>query len=141
MKFKPRRELKKTRIEIIPMIDTMFFLLVFFMLSSLSLTKMYGMKVELPHAGTVAPKVDTPLSLSISRDQRLSLNGVEVSPESLASSITEVLRSRGVTVDDASVLIQADAAVAHGVVVDAIDRCQSAGLKSFSIATTPRKIP
>ncbi len=48
MRFKERRTLKKTRIEIIPMIDTMFFLLVFFMLSSLALTHMNGLPVDLP---------------------------------------------------------------------------------------------
>jgi biopolymer transport protein ExbD len=43
-----RPEPKKARIEIIPMIDTIFFLLVFFMIASLSMTKMTGMPVQLP---------------------------------------------------------------------------------------------
>ncbi len=50
MEFKRRRELKRTRIEIIPMIDTMFFLLVFFMLSSLALVRLNGLPVNLPRA-------------------------------------------------------------------------------------------
>ena len=48
MEFRRRRELKRTKIEIIPMIDTMFFLLVFFMLSSLALTRLNGLPVNLP---------------------------------------------------------------------------------------------
>ena len=44
----PMREMKKARIEIIPMIDTIFFLLVFFMFTSLSMVKMNGMGVSLP---------------------------------------------------------------------------------------------
>ena len=43
------RETKKARVEIIPMIDAIFFLLVFFMYSSLSMVKMKGMGVSVPH--------------------------------------------------------------------------------------------
>ena len=50
MRFKQRRQLKRTRIEIIPMIDTMFFLLVFFMLSSLALVRQNSIHVNLPKA-------------------------------------------------------------------------------------------
>ena len=41
-------QIKKARIEIIPMIDTIFFLLVFFMFTSLSMVKMHGLDVSLP---------------------------------------------------------------------------------------------
>ena len=47
-----RPETKKARIEIIPMIDTVFFLLVFFMIASLAMTKMTGMPVQLHSAFT-----------------------------------------------------------------------------------------
>jgi biopolymer transport protein ExbD len=48
MQFKQRRELKRTKIEIIPMIDTIFFLLVFFMITSLSLVRLRGMPIAVP---------------------------------------------------------------------------------------------
>ena len=47
MKF-PVREMKRARIEIIPMIDTIFFLLVFFMITSLSMVRMKAMTIALP---------------------------------------------------------------------------------------------
>ena len=47
MKF-PTREMKRARIEIIPMIDTIFFLLVFFMITSLTMVRMKAMSVALP---------------------------------------------------------------------------------------------
>jgi len=47
-------EMKKARIEIIPMIDTIFFLLVFFMIASLSMVKMKGMSVALPRNAPAA---------------------------------------------------------------------------------------
>ena len=46
------REIKKARIEIIPMIDTIFFLLVFFMISTLSMSRYSGLPVNLPKAST-----------------------------------------------------------------------------------------
>ena len=47
-----RRTIKKARIEIIPMIDTIFFLLVFFMISTLSMARYSGLPVNLPKAAT-----------------------------------------------------------------------------------------
>jgi biopolymer transport protein ExbD len=47
MKF-PVREIRRARIEIIPMIDTIFFLLVFFMITSLSMVRMKALAVALP---------------------------------------------------------------------------------------------
>ena len=49
------RETKKARVEIIPMIDAIFFLLVFFMYSSLSMVKMKGMGVSIPHLSKTPP--------------------------------------------------------------------------------------
>ena len=51
-----RAELKKARIEIIPMIDTIFFLLVFFMITSLSMVQMSAKKVALPVSTTANSK-------------------------------------------------------------------------------------
>lgn len=51
-----RVEMKKARIEIIPMIDTIFFLLVFFLITSITQTKMNGMATSLPKDSTAASK-------------------------------------------------------------------------------------
>ena len=51
-----RAELKKARIEIIPMIDTIFFLLVYFMITSLSMVQMSAKKVALPVSTTAQSK-------------------------------------------------------------------------------------
>jgi len=51
-----RAELKKARIEIIPMIDTIFFLLVYFMITSLSMVQMSAKKVALPVSSTAQSK-------------------------------------------------------------------------------------
>src|SRR5437763_7305740 len=88
MEFKRRRELKRTRIEIIPMIDTMFFLLVFFMLSSLALTRLNGLPVNLPRAST-AHKQAADLTLTIDKDQRLYVNKEPVTLANVAEKLVE----------------------------------------------------
>jgi len=63
MKFhKPKT--KKARIEIIPMIDAIFFLLVFFMFSSLSMVKMGGVGLDLPTTGAARPSGSAPAEIN-----------------------------------------------------------------------------
>src|SRR4051794_38084411 len=95
MQFKKRRELKRTKIEIIPMIDTMFFLLVFFMLSSLALTKLMGLPVNLPQAVT-APKQNTQdLTITVDKNQNVFVNKDPVDANHLAEAlVAKVGRTR-----------------------------------------------
>src|SRR5205085_6075936 len=74
MQFKQRRELKRTKIEIIPMIDTIFFLLVFFMLSSLALTRLNGLPVNLPRASTAPKQAPTELTVTIDKNRQVYVN-------------------------------------------------------------------
>ena len=128
MQLKSRRQLKPARIEIIPMIDTMFFLLVFFMLSSLALTRLNGLPIELPDAKT-APAQDTaPPTLTIDRKGRLFLNRAPLPLAALESVLKKQVRGH-------ELLINADARVSHGLVVRCMDAARSAGLTRFSIAT------
>jgi len=60
-----RAELKRARIEIIPMIDTIFFLLVFFMITSLSMVQMSAKKVALPISTTANSKPVTKVVLTL----------------------------------------------------------------------------
>ena len=60
-----RSELKRARIEIIPMIDTIFFLLVFFMITSLSMVQMSAKKVALPISTTANSKPVTKVVLTV----------------------------------------------------------------------------
>jgi biopolymer transport protein ExbD len=64
----PRSAMKKARIEIIPMIDAIFFLLVFFMMTSMAMIPMSGHKVDLPKSQTAALKPIEKVVVSISRE-------------------------------------------------------------------------
>ena len=64
----PRGEMKRARIEIIPMIDTIFFLLVFFMIASLSMVPMSAHKVDLPSSETASLKPQEKVVVTISKE-------------------------------------------------------------------------
>jgi biopolymer transport protein ExbD len=136
MEFKRRRELKRTKIEIIPMIDTIFFLLVFFMLSSLALVKLNGLPVDLPKAATAQKQQANDLTITIDKQRQIYVNKV---PVTLAQLGPALLAKAGPHADlsTASVVINADLSVPHGLVVGCIDASRQVGISSFSIATAP----
>ena len=137
MEFKRHRELKRTRIEIIPMIDTMFFLLVFFMLSSLALTRLNGLPVNLPRASTAPKQAAADLTVTIDKSERIWVNKQPVTVENLASTLVEKAGGPNVDLSTASVIINADLSVRHGLVVKCIDEARTVGIARFSIATAP----
>ena len=69
-----RRSMKKARIEIIPMIDTIFFLLVFFMISTLSMSQYKGMPVNLPKAASGQQAPAESAAVTINKEGQIFLN-------------------------------------------------------------------
>ncbi|HEX8465009.1 MAG TPA: biopolymer transporter ExbD [Abditibacterium sp.] len=137
MQFKRARELKRTRIEIIPMIDTMFFLLVFFMLSSLALTKLNGLPVNLPQANSAPKQAPAELTITVDQNRKLYVNKVPVTFETLESTLVEKAGGPKADLAAATVIINADASVPHGEVVRCIDGAREVGITKFAIATAP----
>jgi biopolymer transport protein ExbD len=131
----PRREIKKARIEIIPMIDTIFFLLVFFMISTLSMARYSGLPVNLPKAATGQQPPSESASVTVAPDGTVA---VDKQPVALAQ-IGEVLKSRLVGNPELLVLINADEKVEHGIVVEIMDQARQAGVARMAIAVKPRE--
>ena len=130
MKFR-RRPPRKARIEIIPMIDTVFFLLVFFMMASLAMTVHGGIPVNLPKAAR-AEAARAPVSVSISREGIIYL-------ERDQAQLAARLQARARTEPELAVVIEADTDVLHGRVVDVMDAARLAGVGKLAIAVTPRE--
>jgi len=86
MKLKRPREPKKASIVIIPLIDVMFFLLVTFMLASLSMQKLNSIKVNLPKGQASSfPNNNHLITISISKDQTIYVNKTPVRLDALES--------------------------------------------------------
>jgi len=139
VEFKRRRELKRTKIEIIPMIDTMFFLLVFFMLSSLALVRLQGLPVNLPQASTAKKQTATDVTITVDKNQNIFVNKEPATFADLTNKIIEKAGGPNVDFNTASVVINADLTVPHGVVVHCIDEARTIGITRFAIATAPEE--
>lgn len=131
--------MKRTKIEIIPMIDTIFFLLVFFILSSLSMTRLESFRVNLPKAEHASEQKDTDLVLTIDQKQNIFLNKESLSLDALRERLSaHAEREKHL---DRTCVINADQGVPHGLVVRAMDIFQEAGIYRFALATTPLSQP
>jgi len=119
---------KKARIEIIPMIDTMFFLLVFFMIATLSMTVMKGMKVNLPKAESSRSDIKENISITLTKDDRIYFNKQEIKR-------AELLLAEASKNPDILVMINADEEVSHGNVVELMDEIKATGITRLAIAT------
>jgi len=131
-----RPPVEKARIELIPMIDTMAFLLVFFMIASLAMSRQAGLPVSLPRAETADPQTwgDRSLVVTLESDGGVYLNKEAVARGSLAEKIRGRLAER----PDLIVVINADEGIRHGDVVAAMDAAKNAGAARMAIATRPR---
>jgi biopolymer transport protein ExbD len=86
-----RKASEKARIEIIPMIDVIFFLLVFFMVSTLSMTINRGLPVNLPTAATSQKDVRENVSLTVMQDGKIFLNKEPVTLQDMGPRVKAAL--------------------------------------------------
>ncbi len=133
----PASAKKKPRIEIIPMIDTMFFLLVFFMIATLSMTIQQGMPVSLPTAQSSTDTKAENVSLTLTQEGALYYNKEVITLEELERRLANLRQ----TSPDPSLLINADKQVSHGRVIQVMDLIRLSGITSMGIATQPSSEP
>jgi len=129
MKLRKSRQRRRGRIEIIPMIDVMFFLLVTFMLASLSMRNLHSLAVDLPQGRAAAMQPQTPVTLTITRDSRIFLDNTPVTLETLAATLKPMLNG-----PESSLIVAADSAASYGVTVQAMMQARNAGAQHFLIA-------
>jgi len=130
-----RRNMKKARIEIIPMIDTIFFLLVFFMISTLSMSQFNGVPVNLPKAASGQQAPAESAAVTIDKHGRVFLNQEAIDKAALG----EALRQQLVKNTDMLVVINADDGIEHGRVVEVMDIARGANVAKMAIAVKPKE--
>jgi biopolymer transport protein ExbD len=129
MKRRKSREYRRGRIEIIPMIDVMFFLLATFMLSSLSMQNLDSLQVNLPQGEAEKLSAKTPVTLTLTSDSKIFVNRTSVTLETLGDTLKPLLRD-----SEQKVVVSADSDAPQGIVVQAMLRARSAGAQHFLIA-------
>ena len=128
MKLRRSRARRRGRIEIIPMIDVMFFLLATFMLASLAMQNLHALRVELPRGAAQPLSVDRSPVLTVTADGRLLLDQAETPLDGLAAA----LRAR--LAGDTAVIVNADEAAPNGLVVRAMLAARTGGAARFLFA-------
>jgi biopolymer transport protein ExbD len=132
VKFRPSRQRRRGRIEIIPMIDVMFFLLATFMLASLSLQNLHSLTVNLPRGQAPPRQATRSITLTVTREGELLLDRTVVTLDTIAAELRPRLAATG-----ASVVVAVDSAAPSGVVVQAMLKAREAGVEHFLFAVTP----
>ena len=127
---------KKARIEIIPLIDIMFFLLASFMLASLSMIRLQSIKMDLPTA-TVAKRDFKPdiVNIGVRKDGQLFLEKKEVSMVDLQNFLSNRYRIN----TNVPVYISGDKDATHGTVISVLDLVRRQGIQKVSFAIAPAK--
>ncbi|MCK4249371.1 MAG: biopolymer transporter ExbD [Candidatus Omnitrophica bacterium] len=132
MEFKGRKKIKDT-LNIAPLIDIVFLLLIFFMLSSHFVTQP-GLKITLPTAVTARLHQEEDIIVFITEDNKLILNGKEVVLDKLRAELEIKLDKAG----KKTVVIKADEKVDLGLAVKVMDRAKQAKAEGLVIST---KVP
>jgi biopolymer transport protein ExbD len=119
----------EARIEIIPLIDIMFFLLAAFMLVSLSMVNMKSVKVNLPTATTAtAESKNDFVNLSVDKNGMIFLDKNPIGPNELA----QTLRAGYKTNENFRVFISGDQDARHGDIIHVLDLVRSAGIEKVA---------
>jgi biopolymer transport protein ExbD len=129
MRLRRARRPRRGRIEIIPMIDVMFFLLATFMLASLAMQNLHSLRVNLPRGEATPLQNASPVTLTVTKAGDIALNQTPVTLDTLTATLKTMLPD-----PSAGVVVSADADAPHGVVVQAMLRARQAGVERFSIA-------
>ncbi len=126
---------KKARIEIIPLIDIMFFLLASFMLASLSMIRLQSIKMDLPTA-TVAKRDFKPdiVNIGVRKDGQLFLEKKEVSLVDLQNYLSNRFKVN----TNVPVYISGDKDATHGMVIGVLDLVRRQGIQKVSFAIAPQ---
>jgi biopolymer transport protein ExbD len=127
-----RREFtRRPRIEMIPLIDVVFLLLVFFIYSMLSMTIHRGLPVNLPTASTSMVDKEAFITITVQQDGGLFLDDRAVDTRDLASLLMQEKQKD----PDVQVYLRADKEVSYQRAVEVMDLVRSAGIHKLALET------
>lgn len=137
MKVQNAKSGKKARIEIIPLIDVIMFLLATFVLFTLTMNKTQTIDMKLPASTpTDKPPETKPEAIGIDANGGFFLNKRQVTWEDLVQYVIQVKRDKG---DAAAFLIQGEEQADFGLAVQLLDEARKQDIKGMSIDTNAKK--
>jgi biopolymer transport protein ExbD len=121
----------RARIEVIPMIDIMMFLLVFFIMITIDTIAGSGVKVDLPGSTSTQVLNETSITLGVQKDGALSIAGKPITVDDLKARIADAKKNGNV-----QVVIAGDREVPLQKLIDVMDLARSEGIATVGIAAS-----
>jgi biopolymer transport protein ExbD len=118
-------------INIVPLIDVMFALLTFFIISTLFLTRFEGLPVNLPKAATAQSQRSTPITVTLNQQGGVALNRKLIALDALEEQVRNLIPLN----QEVTVVLNADEQVNHGQVIAVMDRLRRVKGAKLAIAT------
>ncbi|MEA5539015.1 biopolymer transporter ExbD [Limnoraphis robusta Tam1] len=122
---------RPAEINIVPMIDVIFSILAFFIISSLFLTRSEGLPVNLPKASTSQQQQTEQIAVTIDSEGKVALNRESLAVQQLEQEVRKLIPQN----DSRIVILNADEAVNHGTVVEVMDQIRRVEGAKLAIAT------
>ena len=129
MKFKTRFT-SDVRVEMTPMIDVVFLLLIFFMVTS-TFMKSPGIHVKLPKAKSSESQPDKDLVISIKKDGSIYLNEKKIAKRNLFQTLRWLNKSK----KRDFLIVRGDKMINYGMLIEVMDIARIAGIANVSLAT------
>ena len=130
MYFKEKNETGDS-INILPMIDIIFAILSFFIISSLYLTRIDSIKVNLPKSSTAVREKNKPQIITVDSNERIYFNSNEIS----LKNIYAIIRTNIENLEEPIVILRADTSVKHGVIINLLDELRKIENLKVGIST------
>ena len=130
MYFKDNNQ-SENSINILPMIDIIFAILSFFIISSLYLTKIDSIKVNLPKSSTALREQNKPQIITVDNNEKIYFNSNEIS----LKDISTLIRTNIENIEKPIVILRADTSVKHGFIVNLLDELRKIENLKIGIST------
>ena len=130
MRLRDRRAFGKPEVVIIPMIDIMFFLLVFFIMSTLYMVNVKTVDVNLPKAQSAQTQLNVTYLVTVRKDGSLWLEDQSID----ADTLVQQARMESQKNPRFAVVVRADGDMNYSGVMELLDRFRQAGITRFGLA-------
>ena len=135
-----RASRREATVELTPLIDVVFLLLIFFMVST-SFVQNQALNVDLPQANSDAQlDQDVYINVVVQQNGRYEIDGkvvTDLSLVGLTNTLRAIVEKTAIQSKNLPVVISADASATHQSVVRVMDACAQVGLSRISLATQP----
>ncbi len=130
-----RRKGRSPRIDIVPMIDIMFYLVLFFMIFTTFRTSVSGIPVELPRSNQAVTLEQERVMVTINRQEKVFYDDREISLTKLTQTLTPLAKAN----PNILVIINADTQVSYGRLIAVMDAITDAGVAQPALGVEKKK--